>query len=355
MSGTSLDGVNAVLADFTKRPPRVLARTHAAFDSGLRAALSALMASGPDEIDRAHAAANTLARVYANAVADTLLNAGTNAGEVRAIGCHGQTVRHRPERGYTVQIGNAALLAELSGITVVSDFRSRDMAAGGQGAPLAPAFHASVFADPAETRAVLNLGGIANLTRLAPGQAVSGFDCGPANRLLDAWVSRHRGSSYDEGGNWAAQGREIPALLEKLLDEPYFSASPPKSTGRELFNEAWLERRLCASEAPADVQATLVALTARSASEALLRWCPGTKRLLVCGGGTRNAHLMTRIARGLPGITVESTAAHGVDPEDVEALAFAWLARETLEGRAGNLPSVTGARGARVLGAIYPG
>ena len=354
MSGTSLDGVNAVLADFTQRSPRVLARTHAAFDPGLRDALSALMASGPDEIDRTQGAADALARVYANAVADTLRNAGTNAGTVRAIGCHGQTLRHRPERGYTVQIGNAALLAELSGITVVSDFRSRDMAAGGQGAPLAPAFHASVFADPAETRAVLNLGGIANLTRLAPGHAVTGFDCGPANRLLDAWVARHRGSSYDEGGNWAAQGHEIPALLEKLLDEPYFSAPPPKSTGRELFNEAWLERCLCASLAPADVQATLVALTARSASDALLRWCPGTKRLLVCGGGTRNAHLMTRIARELPGIAVESTAAHGVDPEDVEALAFAWLARETLEGRAGNLPSVTGARGPRVLGAIYP-
>jgi len=237
---------------------------------------------------------------------------------------------------------------------VVADFRSRDMAAGGQGAPLAPAFHAAVFASATEPRAILNLGGIANLTALPVAGPVIGFDCGPANRLLDAWAARHLGRRFDEGGRWAAQGREDAALLARLLSEPYFLAPPPKSTGRELFNEAWLDKHLSGKEAPADVQATLASLSSRSVGDALARWCGGTKRLLVCGGGARNSHLMARLAAENALLKVESTAAHGIDPEDVEALAFAWLARETSAGHAGNLPSVTGARGARVLGAIYP-
>ncbi len=354
MSGTSLDGVDAVLADFSGSGPRVLARTHLPFDDSLRAALSALIISGPDEIARAANAANTLARIYAAAVAAVLQRAGMSAASVGAVGCHGQTIRHCAERGYTVQIGNAALLAELCGIAVVSDFRSRDVAAGGQGAPLAPAFHAATFSSSAESRAVLNLGGIANLTALPIGGVPTGFDCGPANCLLDAWASRHLGERFDVDGRWAAQGSADPDLLARLLAEPYFGARPPKSTGRELFNESWLMRHLAGTERPADVQATLAALTARTVREALERWCPGTQRLLVCGGGTRNAALMAEIAAELPSVAVETTGRHGVEPEDVEALAFAWLAREALAGRAGNLPSVTGARGPRVLGAIYP-
>ncbi|MGE0876713.1 MAG: anhydro-N-acetylmuramic acid kinase [Burkholderiales bacterium] len=354
MSGTSLDGVDAVLADFSGVGPRVLARTHLPFDDSLRAELSALMISGPDEIARAANAANTLARIYAAAVTATIERAGVTATSVTAVGCHGQTIRHCPELGFTVQIGNAALLAERCGITVVSDFRSRDVAAGGQGAPLAPGFHAAMFSSSTESRAVLNLGGIANITALPVGGVPTGFDCGPANRLLDAWASRHLGERFDDGGRWAGRGREDPVLLDRLLAEPYFSAAPPKSTGRELFNEGWLMRHLAGTEPPADVQATLVALSARTIREALERWCPGTQRLLVCGGGTRNAVLMARIAAELPSVVVEPTGQYGVEPEDVEALAFSWLAREALAGRAGNLPSVTGARGPRVIGAIYP-
>jgi len=354
MSGTSLDGVDAVLADYSSAIPRVLARTHLPFDDALRAALSALMITGPDEIARAANAAGTLARIYAKAVAATLQRAGVTAASVAAVGCHGQTIRHCPDLGFTVQIGNAALLAELCGITVVSDFRSRDVAAGGQGAPLAPAFHAAMFSSATESRAVLNLGGIANLTALPVGGVPTGFDCGPANCLLDAWTTRTLGERFDDAGRWAAQGRADPDLLATLLAEPYFDAVPPKSTGRELFNEAWLSRHLAGTERPADVQATLVALTARTIRDGLARWCPGTQRLLVCGGGSRNAALMAKIAAELPSAAVESTARYGVEPEDVEALAFAWLAREALAGRAGNLPSVTGARGPRVLGAVYP-
>lgn len=354
MSGTSLDGVNAVLAEFSAAHPVVRSRVHMPFPGALRDALAALMHAGPDEIDRAGAAARDLASTYAAAVAETLHLAGVPAASVSAIGCHGQTVRHRPELGYSVQIGNAALLAELSGITVVADFRSRDMAAGGQGAPLAPAFHAAVFASGTESRAILNLGGIANLTALPVAAPVTGFDCGPANRLLDAWAARHLGMPCDEDGRWAARGREDPALLARLMSDPYFLAAPPKSTGRELFNEAWLDRQLSGDEAPADVQATLAALTARCVGHGIEHWCPGTTRVLVCGGGANNRYLMDRLAKECPSLIVGSTAEYGVDPEDVEALAFAWLARETTAGRAGNLPSVTGARGSRVLGAIYP-
>lgn len=354
MSGTSLDGVDAVLADFSTSPPRVLGRAYRPYAGALHDELASLSASGPDEIDRAGAAANALSREYALAIAGVLSTAGVPASAVHAIGCHGQTVRHRPERGYTVQIGNAALLAELSGIRVVSDFRSRDIAAGGQGAPLVPAFHAAVFASPAEARAVLNLGGIANLTVLRPGSPVAGFDCGPANGLLDLWASRHLGKRLDEDGRWGASGREDDALLGRLLEEPWFGMPPPKSTGRELFNADWLSRRLSGRELAADVQATLAALTACTIRDALERWCPGTVRLIACGGGTRNPALMARLTAELPGIAVEPSTAHGVEPGDVEALAFAWLAREAVEGRAAGLPSVTGARGARILGAIYP-
>ena len=354
MSGTSLDGVDAVLADLSGSRPSIVATAHRPFDNGLRNALTKLVQPGPDEIDRAGALANALAREYAGAVSSLLLESGVPASAVAAIGCHGQTIRHRPERGFTVQIGNAALLAELTGIAVVSDFRSRDLAAGGQGAPLVPAFHAAVFADPGETRAVLNLGGIANLTFLPPAGTVIGFDSGPGNCLLDAWAELHLDARFDASGDWAASGTEDRALLARLLDLAYFAARPPKSTGRETFHLDWVRENFKGGESAANVQATLLSLTARSVADALSRWCPGTTRLLVCGGGTRNARLMARIAQEVRPAVVEPTSVHGIDPMHVEALAFAWLAQAAIEGRPGNLPGVTGARGGRVLGAIYP-
>jgi anhydro-N-acetylmuramic acid kinase len=353
MSGTSLDGVDAVLADFAAMPPKVLARAHHAFDAALRAELLALNAPGVDELDRAARCANELARRYASAVGEVLARARIAPEALRAVGCHGQTVRHRPERGYTLQLGNAALLAELCGARVVADFRSRDVAAGGQGAPLAPAFHAAVLSSPSEARAVLNVGGIANVTWLPVAAAVAGFDTGPGNCLMDLWASVHLGKPMDAEGAWAAGARADIALLENFLAEPYFARRPPKSTGRDLFNEDWLRARLPARHDARVVQATLLELTARSIADALTRDCRGARRLLVCGGGVHNRALMARLGALLAPVPVESTAAHGVEPGLVEPLAFAWLAREALAGRAASLPSVTGAQGARVLGAIH--
>jgi anhydro-N-acetylmuramic acid kinase len=354
MSGTSLDGVDAVLADFGGGRPKLLASACAAFDAGLRTELLALNTAGTDEIERTALAGNELARTYAAVVAQVLASAKKTKSEVRAIGCHGQTVRHRPERGYTTQIGNAALLAELSGVCVVADFRSRDVAAGGQGAPLVPAFHATVFADTAEDRVAINLGGIANLSFLPRHGSVTGFDSGPGNCLLDLWASRHLRAPRDNGGGWAAGGQVIPQLLGRMLQDPYFAAAPPKSTGRDLFNSGWLQRYLKGDEDAQAVQATLLELTARSVADAVSRHCPGARRLIVCGGGARNDALMRRLAEISAPTAIETADRHGIDPQLVEAVAFAWLAKQSLDGKAGNLPSVTGARGARVLGAIYP-
>jgi anhydro-N-acetylmuramic acid kinase len=357
MSGTSLDGVDAVLLQFDKDDrPRCVAHVHASFAPSLKAELFALNAPGEDEIARASLAGNALARVYAAAVSDLLKKTGRPAAEIAAIGCHGQTVRHRPELGYTVQIGNAALLAELTGIRVVADFRSRDVAAGGQGAPLAPAFHAAVFGDAAEDRAVLNLGGIANLSLLSRGDATLGFDTGPASCLLDLWASRHLGQPFDAAGVWAASAQPDGQLLARLLAEPYFALPPPKSTGRDLFNGDWLERGLSGAAAapPAVVQATLLELTAQTIADGLKKHCPGVRRVIACGGGTGNTALLSRLRNLVEPVRVDSSAQHGIDPQHVEASAFAWLARRALQGAAGNLPRVTGARGPRVLGAIYP-
>ena len=354
MSGTSLDGVDAVLADLSGERPRLAAQSHRPFEHGLREELRALDAPGHNELERAALAGNNLACLYAASVAEVLAGAGIAAAEVQAIGCHGQTVRHRPAAGYTIQIGNAALLAELTGIRVATDFRSRDIAAGGQGAPLVPAFHAAVFANPAEDRAVLNLGGIANLSFLPRSGAISGFDSGPGNCLLDDWATRHLGTSFDAGGDWAAGGRLVPELLDRMLREPYFSLAPPKSTRRDLFNEDWLRRMLKGNEDPRAVQATLLELTACSITEALRRHCPGTTRVVVCGGGARNAALLRRLEDQLRPALLETSDGHGIGPTLVEATAFAWLAKQVVAGRPASLPSVTGARGARVLGAIYP-
>ena len=277
--------------------------------------------------------------------------------DLAAIGSHGQTVCHRPDGAFpfTMQIGDASVIAERTGVTTVADFRRADVAAGGQGAPLLPALHAAVLADAAIARAILNLGGIANVTVLEPGRDVLGFDTGPANCLLDAWALRHLGSSRDDGGAWARRGRIDPELLARMLDDPYFAAPPPKSTGREVFNVDWLDARVAARHAPVDVQATLLALSARTIADAVRRHAPATLELYACGGGVHNPALMDAIRAELPALRVDSTAALGIDPDFVEAAGFAWLAHARLAHEPGNLPSVTGARGPRVLGAVHAG
>jgi anhydro-N-acetylmuramic acid kinase len=353
MSGTSLDGIDAVLVDFAAKPLRSLGATHVAFPPPLRSELGALQRSGEDEVHRAALAANALMDCCAGAVSALLEKTALAARDVAAAGLHGQTIRHRPDLAYTTQLANPARLAEQTGITVVADFRSRDIAAGGQGAPLVPAFHAVIFGAPGEHRVVINVGGIANITDLPPKGAVRGFDTGPGNTLLDAWCERHRGISFDRDGRWAASGNTIAELLAALESDAYFKLPPPKSTGREYFNLAWLEQHLREGYAPVDVQRTLVALTARTIAKAVARDTANATEILVCGGGANNVLLTSELEAALKPRRVRTTAALGVPVNEVEALAFAWLAREALAGRAGNLPAVTGARGPRVLGAIY--
>ena len=354
MSGTSIDGVDAVLADFRSKPLVRLAAVHVAFAPALRDELTALQRLGSNEIHRGALAANSLMDCFAGAVHALLTTAKLPSHAVAAIGMHGQTIRHRPELGYTVQLANPARLAEETEITVVADFRSRDVAAGGQGAPLVPAFHAMIFGSSDTHRAVVNLGGIANVTDLPPNGPVRGFDAGPGNTLLDTWCERHTGKPFDRDGAWASTGNAIGELLSALEADPYFKLPPPKSTGRDYFNLEWLERHLKPTYAPADVQRTLVALTARTVVGALDQRCSGVAELLVCGGGANNALLIQELTMRFAPRPLSTSAAYGVPVNEVEALAFAWLARETLAGRAGSLPSVTGARGERVLGAIYP-
>lgn len=354
MSGTSLDGVDAVVADFAAPHPRILSSAFVAYPASLRDDLLALNAAGHDELRRASEISVRLAHLYAQATHDALLGAGLASDQICALGCHGQTVRHQPAQGYSLQLNQPALLAELSGIAVVADFRNRDIAAGGQGAPLVPAFHDQILRTPDEHRVVLNIGGISNITDLAPGKATRGFDTGPGNMLLDGWAARHLGTPFDAGGAWAEQGRIDHDLLSRLLAHPFLALAAPKSCGREEFNLDWLETQIDAPLAAADVQATLLEFTARSIVDACLRETGLPQRLLVCGGGVHNTRLMLRLGELLAGCEVVSTAAYGVSPDYLEALAFAWLARCCVTGVAGNLPQVTGARGPRVLGAIYP-
>lgn len=364
MSGTSLDGVDGVLASFpadgSDHPIRTVATAYLPFPAGLRADLMALQVAGENEIHREALAANTLARHYAECIAQLLRQARATPDTIRAIGAHGQTIRHRPELGYTRQTGNPALLAELTGIDVIADFRSRDIAAGGQGAPLVPAFHQAVFGAPGETRVVVNIGGIGNISVLERGEKVIGFDTGPGNVLMDAWIGLHHGEAYDAGGAWAASGQVIPALLEALLDEPFFKLAPPKSTGRDLFHMSWLSDKLATlpPTVPANVQATLAAFTAATLADPIAAHAPEAKAVYVCGGGAYNTHLMRQLQEALVNrshnASIHSTDALGVSPNHVEALAFAWLAHCHVTRRPGNLPAVTGARGLRILGALYP-
>ncbi len=355
MSGTSLDGLDIALVE-QGASLRLAASHYVPMPPTLRGELLALCASGADEIARAALAENQWATLAAEGIHALLQEQGLMAADIRAIGSHGQTVRHEPGRGFTIQIGNAALLAELTGITTVADFRRRDVAAGGQGAPLVPAFHDSLFTTPDHHLAVLNVGGFSNLSLIEPDKPVSGFDCGPGNVLLDAWINLRQGLDYDRDGAWAATGNVHPALLTALLSDPFFAGTGPKSTGREVFNLSWLQAHLAGlpTIAEQDVQATLLEVSARSIVDSLRQAQPQTDELLVCGGGVHNKALMARLAQLLPQTRVDSTASHGVDPDWVEAMAFAWLARCCLEGISANRPSVTGARGLRVLGAIYP-
>jgi anhydro-N-acetylmuramic acid kinase len=353
MSGTSLDGVDGVLVDFFRPPCSLLASAYRPFAPSLRGELLALQRRGEDELHRACVAGVALSDTYAEVVRE-LLHAQGQAGQVRAIGCHGQTLRHRPELGYTVQLNNPARLAESTGVTVVADFRSRDVAAGGQGAPLVPAFHAALWRDRDESRVVVNLGGMANVTDLPAQGAVRGWDTGPGNVLLDAWCQRHTGSLYDAQGAWGEGGAVDPGLLARMVADPYFAAAPPKSTGRDHFHLEWLARALSGTERPQDVQATLLALTARTIADAVRLQCACAQRVLLCGGGVHNLALVRELRRELAPRDVASVSARGVDPNLVEAMAFAWLARQTMEGLPGNVPAVTGARGERILGAIYP-
>jgi anhydro-N-acetylmuramic acid kinase len=370
MSGTSLDGADGVLVDLSSRCPQVIASASTPFAAGFRAELLALNRPGDNELHRAALAGNQIAVLYAQVVHDLLAQArcvGITAADVRAIGAHGQTVRHRPgatpgvagdANAYTLQLNNPALLAELTGIDVVADLRSRDIAAGGQGAPLVPAFHQQVFAQSGRQRSVLNIGGIANLSVLparldAP---VLGFDCGPGNALMDHWCQQHTGQAFDDQGAWAAGGQCQADVLQALLDEPYFTQPPPKSTGRDLFSVDWLQRKLAdfANRNAQDIQRTLLELTASACCTSFSSYSKDSDSLIVCGGGAFNHCLMQRLQALLPGVSVMSSEPFGLPPLQVEAAAFAWLAQQTLARLAGNLPSVTGAAGPRVLGAIYP-
>jgi anhydro-N-acetylmuramic acid kinase len=376
ISGTSMDAIDAALVDFGRAPPSLVAASATPLDPDLKARITALIESPEraslDEIGQLDVA---VAHAFAQSTLDLLRRAGVAPSDVIAIGSHGQTLRHRPDLAmpFTWQIGDPNALAELTGITVVADFRRRDVAAGGQGAPLLPVFHDQVFRSEREERVILNLGGIANITILARGRDVSGFDTGPANRLLDAWILRHRGQAFDEHGSWAATGRTDAGLLSLLLAEPYLALPPPKSTGRELFNMPWLLEKLASADRgpadrgpptagtadrrpadrrPEDIQATLLEYTAATVADAVRRHAPGAA-LYACGGGAHNSALLAELALRVSPAPVATTAALGLDPDYVEAIAFAWFAERTLAGLPSSAPSVTGARGARILGGIY--
>lgn len=370
MSGTSMDGVDAVVVAIGNNGLQVVGHASQNFPEGLRSELLALnQRHGSDELHRASVAGVQLARIYAAVVHSALAVATLDATQIRAIGAHGQTVRHQPRLaidgvsgGYTLQLNQPALLAETTGIAVVADFRARDVAAGGQGAPLVPLFHQAMFARPGVPVGVLNVGGIANLTVLPPAEngfaGVIGFDCGPGNLLMDAWCHRHLGFAFDRDGAWAASGSVVPELLQSWRADPYFQRHPPKSTGRDDFHVAWLEaglRAMARPLAPQDVQASLCELTAVICAEAVARHAPEIRQLGVCGGGAANRQLMARVSALLPGVHVAPTDDWGLAAQQVEAAAFAWLASLHTRQHALALGPITGAKGARILGAYYPG
>ena len=354
MSGTSLDGADAALIDFSDRFPRILAFATVPFPVALRDRILTLSEPGDDSMELSGVVSIELADLYARAVEGVIAGGGVDRHSIVAIGCHGQTVRHRPDLGFTIQLNDPARVAELTGIDVVADFRRRDMAAGGQGAPLVPAFHEAVFRNDKTSRAVVNIGGISNVTWLPASRKTVGFDCGPGNVLLDGWARRHIGTHYDEDGAWAARGNTDTALLDRLLEEPFLKSPPPKSTGRELFRLEWLERRLSPSMAPADVQSTLTDFTAHAIMGAIERFCGDTQEIYLAGGGARNSALVSRIKALAKGRPVEPTDVLGVPTSHVESMAFAWLAMKCVRKEPVDLTAATGAKGPRILGAVYP-
>lgn len=363
MSGTSMDGIDAVLAEIPKSgKTKVLLHVEVPMDKNLQETYFKLQAPSDNELHIEALAANQLAQHYHLAVTEILAKSKLQASEIQAIGAHGQTIRHQPQlhdgTGYTKQSLNPALLAELSNIDVIADFRSRDIAAGGQGAPLVPAFHATQFSSD-QPVAILNIGGIANLSLIS--NKIIGFDCGPGNALMDYWTNHSLGKAYDDGGQWAEQGQPIEKLLNSMLADQYFAKRAPKSTGRDLFNPNWLNHHLeltgSSKHKPQDVQASLLMLTAQSIAQALKEYAPETKRVLICGGGIKNTALINclkRICSWIPSVGFQSTATEGIDPQAVEAAAFAWLAWAHKEKQPANMPAVTGAGGLRLLGACYP-
>ena len=359
MSGTSLDGIDAVLVDFTNEQHRIVGFSCRPWPTAMAERIRAISVPGQDEIDRLGILDSEVADAFATSTIKLLKKYTLAPAQIRAIGSHGQTVRHRPNFSspFTLQIGDPNRIAEQTGICVVSDFRRRDMAAGGQGAPLVPAYHAAFFAKPGENRVILNIGGIANITLLPadPKSHILGFDTGPGNTLLNTWIHANLGKSYDQSGEWAAGGVVLPDLLEKFKSDPYFDAPIPKSTGAEYFSRAWLETRLPIQNASSQhIQATLTAFTAESIAEAIAKHAPECDRVIVCGGGVHNKTMMRHLKRKLGNIPLETSREYGIDPEQVESIAFAWLARQTLNGLSGNLPTVTGASHPVILGGIYP-
>ena len=355
MSGTSMDGIDAALVDFSNDQPKLIASQITPWPDKISNAIIASYQLADTDLDSLDQLDINTGEMFAKATNDLIKMAGVSASDVIAIGSHGQTIRHKPDgpKPFSLQIGNAETISKLTKINVVSDFRTADIKVGGEGAPLAPAFHNAVFRHPNENRTVLNIGGIANFTVLPADttQAIIGFDSGPGNTIMDAWTFKHQRKMYDKNGEWAASGKINTALLNRLLVDEYFSRPAPKSTGFEHFNCLWLASHFEEELSPSDVQATLCELTALSIADAIKLYNPNS-RLLVCGGGYHNQYLIERLKTHLPEIEIESTEAHGVHPDWVEAMAFAWLARQTINGKAGNLPSVTGASEATVLGKI---
>lgn len=363
MSGTSLDGVDAVLMrqDVNTGARMTLVGHHfIAMPYGLRQEFLALQSPQENELHRSQIAGQALVECYVQAIATLLQKTGIDPAQIAAIGAHGQTIRHQPNSGYSLQLNAPHALVEATGITVISDFRQRDIAAGGQGAPLVPVFHASVFNDSRQKGGciIANIGGMANLTYLPPPGSearVIGFDCGPGNVLMDAWIEAHTGERFDRDGNFAANGTKNDALLNQLLTHEFFAQKPPKSCGREQFNLEWLQSQAAPFNlSPEDVQATLVAFTARTLADAARNYCGPAVELLVCGGGAHNPQLMQALDAELPNMQVDTTARYDMDPNIIEAAAFAWLAQRTLDGLPGNLSAVTGSAGPRILGNITP-
>ncbi|MCK5893716.1 MAG: anhydro-N-acetylmuramic acid kinase [Endozoicomonadaceae bacterium] len=358
MSGTSMDAMDAVLVDLALPFPILKHHTSIPLPKPLKQSLLALCQAGADEITRMALADIQVAQLSAQAVNKLLKESVLTASDIRAVGSHGQTIRHLPETGNTLQIGSPSHIAEMTGIPIVADFRRRDMAAGGQGAPLTPAFHEAIFRHSKQTRIILNIGGMTNISILPQSinLPINGFDIGPGNVLMDYWNHRHNGTPYDNHGDWASSGTIDKALLDTFLSDDYFSKKPPKSTGRERFNPKWIDHYLPLQHTltPADIQATLMELTVRSISEDITHYAADCQELFVCGGGAYNTALLERLSDTLPNVTVNSTHKLGLAPEWVEAVAFAWLAKQAIHGLSGNLPSVTHAKGKRILGGIYP-